>query len=117
MSSPWALAGGYEVLSPEQVVRTRVVEAVGRPVEIRIDRNRSAGEWTLICGDPIEPSGSAFEIGSSDLAGSEFGAHFCGLLRATGGDTDLIEFDIGGNDMPAAGWVEEHGLPPTLLSD
>ena len=26
-----------------------------------------------------------------------------------------MEFDIGSNDMPAVGWIDEHGLPPELL--
>jgi hypothetical protein len=116
LASPAFAGGEDEPPGADAILRARVSEAVGRPVEIEVGRRKSVGGWTLVCGDPVEPSGAPFDVGRSRL-GSEYGAHFCGLLRSTADGEALVEFDIGSNDMPAVGWMEEHGLPAGLLSD
>jgi hypothetical protein len=112
-----AIAGGDTPLSELELVRARVTESVGRPVAIDITTLNRAGNWILACGVPVERSGHPFEIERSNLAGSEFGAQFCGLLRATTEGPELVAFDIGSNDMPAFGWIEEYGLPAAILED
>lgn len=111
-----AWPGGDEAPGVAGLVRARVAEAVGRPVEVVLGPEHVAGGWTLVCGDPVEPSGAAFDISRSRLAGSEFGARFCALLQDAPAGPTIVEFDIGSNDMPAVGWIDRHGLPPDLLS-
>ncbi|MER2508675.1 MAG: hypothetical protein ABTQ27_07935 [Amaricoccus sp.] len=112
-----AIAGGDTPLSNVELVRARVMESVGRPVEINVTTLNSAHNWILACGVPVEPSWHPFEIERSNLAGSEFGAQFCGLLRATPDGPELVAFEIGSNDIPAIGWIEEYGLPGAILED
>ena len=112
-----ASAGGDEPAGALTLVRARVAEAVGRPIEIAPDLERGSRGWVLVCGEPVEASGAPFDLERSRLAGSEFGAHFCALLQETELGPRIVEFDIGSNDMPAVGWIEEHGLPPELVFD
>ena len=102
-----AFCSGDEPAALLELVRQRVSHAAGRPVDVRIETRATSGDWTLMCGGPLEVSGRPFVIERSRLAASEFGASFCALLRQTGPAYEIVEFDIGSNDMPAVDWVEK----------
>ena len=111
-----AFAGGDEPTALLELVRQRVSQAAGRPVDVRIETRATRGDWTLMCGVPLEVSGRPFAIERSRLAASEYGASFCALLREAGPAYEIVEFDIGSNDMPAVDWVEKYDLSPALLT-
>jgi hypothetical protein len=111
-----APAGGDESLSVEDAVTRQVARVVGRPVAAAFTVRGDSGTWHFLCGRPEETDGRPFDIDRSALASNEFGADFCALVTTRSGAPEIVEFDIGSNDMPAMDWVEKYHLPVGILS-
>jgi hypothetical protein len=109
-------AGGDEPLEVETAVLARLSAALGRRAGADFSRDAARGPWRLVCGVPLEPDGTPFDLARSRLADSEYGAHFCALARVGEAGAEIVEFDIGSNDMPAVDWIERHDLPPDILT-
>jgi hypothetical protein len=108
--------GGDEPVEVEAAVLAQLSAALGRRAGADFSHNAGRGPWRLVCGVPLEPDGTPFDLARSKLADSEYGAHFCALARLGDAGVEIVEFDIGSNDMPAVDWIERYDLPPGILT-
>ncbi len=110
-------AGGDETPSVETAVLARLSAELGRQAgaDFSLDATRGA-----VAADLRRP-GRAQRRG---LRPHAFAPRRQRVRRAflrprrTGADgPEIVEFAIGGNDMPAVDWIDRHGLPADILTD
>jgi len=99
----------------------KLEDALGRPAKYEITHKKSQGPWTFLCGKPLEMNEQPFDYKNSklnELYSDGLGDDsFCALMKGENDQLEVIEFDIGSNDMPALEWIETHDIPAEILDD
>ena len=91
------------------------------PVSGQVDWFRRADHWTLVCGTPIGAMGVAVDYArtplAEDAAAGMIDDQFCALFEHGDNGPALQALDVGSTDAPLIGWMEEFGLPASLLAE
>lgn len=105
----------------EQSLSRKLKDALGRPARYEVIHRKSQGPWTFICGRPLEMNEKPFDYKNSKLSETYSQGlgddSFCALMKGEKGQLEVIEFDIGSNDMPALEWIEAYEIPAEILDD
>jgi hypothetical protein len=102
-----------------EAVSAALERALGTRATLQVDRERTDGSWSLLCGQPRTPEGGSIDYARTTLreeaAEGILEDRACVLVETTDAGPVVRELSVGGTDMEFLDWQEQYGLPRNLF--
>lgn len=110
--------------TPRLAVIMGISEYLKMPITLQLETANTYQNWAYLSGVPLTLEGSTIDYRltplAKDFAEGFVDDNFAALVRYAADGSNgwkLVELSVGATDAPFVGWLEQYGLPASLIGN